>query len=181
MPWNLKPKKDVPDCDKPRQAVKKRYSRGFPNGETLASKTCKLCIKNGASYIGIQRELGELKHLSTRRKRKQIPTLCREHSPSSGERKGKSLNPDLKSGGCGANNVAFCFARRTCLERRAVEGNSPVFKSKAKPILYPSTARHEKSCGNPAGPSAKAKYFKLPIVNKYREGKVKSTPVRGVK
>ncbi len=34
---------------------------------------------------------------------------------------------------------------------------------------------------NKAGPSAKAKYTKTPIVNKYREGKVKRTSVRGVK
>ena len=27
----------------------------------------------------------------------------------------------------------------------------------------------------------KAKYFRTPIVNKYREGKVKSSPVRAVK
>ena len=49
MPWNLKPKKDAPDCDKPRQAVKKRYSRGFPNGETRQSKTLALYNKANAS------------------------------------------------------------------------------------------------------------------------------------
>ena len=40
---------------------------------------------------------------------------------------------------------------------------------------------HVESCVKIAGPPAKAKYVKTPIVNKYREGKVKSTPVRGVK
>ena len=35
--------------------------------------------------------------------------------------------------------------------------------------------------GNLSEPSDKAKYFFRPIVYKYREGKVKSTPVRGVK
>ena len=38
-------------------------------------------------YIAMQREPGELKHLSTRRKRKKIFDFL-----SSGERKGKSLN-----------------------------------------------------------------------------------------
>ena len=38
-----------------------------------------------------------------------------------------------------------------------------------------------KPCVNPAGPSAKAKYVKRPIVNQYCEGKVKRTPSRGVK
>jgi hypothetical protein len=46
---------------------------------------------------------------------------------------------------------------------------------------YLSTAEHVEFCGNPPGPSGKAKYQKGPIVNKYREGKVKNTPVRGVK
>ena len=34
MPRDFEPMKDVPSCDKPRQAAKKRYSRGFPNEET---------------------------------------------------------------------------------------------------------------------------------------------------
>src|SRR5260370_920957 len=37
------------------------------------------------------------------------------------------------------------------------------------------------SCGNLGGPPAKAKCSWRPIVNEYREGKVKSTPIRGVK
>jgi hypothetical protein len=34
MPWRLKPKKDVGDCDKPRGAVYQASIRGCPNGET---------------------------------------------------------------------------------------------------------------------------------------------------
>src|SRR6202008_3591060 len=34
MPWRLKPKKDVGDCDKPRGAVDQASIRGCPNGET---------------------------------------------------------------------------------------------------------------------------------------------------
>ena len=37
------------------------------------------------------------------------------------------------------------------------------------------------SCPNPRGPSRKAKDCRRPIVNQYREGKVGSTPGRGVK
>ena len=44
-----------------------------------------------------------------------------------------------------------------------------------------SRAGHVKSCLNQPGPSGKAKYVKRPIVNQYREGKVGSTPNRGVK
>ena len=46
---------------------------------------------------------------------------------------------------------------------------------------YLSTVGHEESCGKLGRPRSKAKYPKRPIVNEYREGKVKSTPVRGVK
>lgn len=38
MPWYKKPMKDVAGCDKPREAVNKRYTRGFPNGETHLEK-----------------------------------------------------------------------------------------------------------------------------------------------
>ena len=44
-----------------------------------------------------------------------------------------------------------------------------------------STAGHVEPCGNLPGPSGKAKYCLRPIVNQYREGKVKRTPARGVK
>jgi hypothetical protein len=44
-----------------------------------------------------------------------------------------------------------------------------------------STAGHVESRGKLGGPPSKAKYLRRPIVNQYREGQVKSTPVRGVK
>ena len=44
-----------------------------------------------------------------------------------------------------------------------------------------STAEHEEFCGNLRGPSRKAKDCRRPIVDQYREGKVGSTPNRGVK
>ena len=59
--------KDVTSCDKPRGAANKHYIRGFPNGETLMAN-------NHEAYdesIVIRGEPGELKHLSTRRKRNQ--------------------------------------------------------------------------------------------------------------
>ena len=58
-------------------------TRRFLNGETQLSKPQLLYGK----FIAIQREPGELKHLSTRRKRKKIFDFL-----SSGERTGKSLN-----------------------------------------------------------------------------------------
>ena len=44
-----------------------------------------------------------------------------------------------------------------------------------------STAGHEEPRGKLGRPRSKAKYTWRPIVHEYREGTVKSTPVRGVK
>ena len=46
------------------------------------------------------------------------------------------------------------------LERFAKEGESPVREmNQTSLIKNPSTAGHEKSCGNLGGPSPKAKYY----------------------
>jgi hypothetical protein len=47
--------------------------------------------------------------------------------------------------------------------------------------LLSSKTGHVKPCLKPEGPPSKAKYVLRSIVNKYREGKVKRTPDRGVK
>ena len=45
------------------------------------------------------------------------------------------------------------------MEKLIIEGDNPVHDLKTKPTGILSNAGHEKSCVNPAGPSAKAKYF----------------------
>ena len=49
--------------------------------------------------------------------------------------------------------------RRRELESSVTEGNNPVAESLRTPERIPSTAGHVKPRGNPAGPSAKAKYY----------------------
>ena len=66
MPWQLKAMKDVVACDKPRGVSKQTLIRGFPNGETHRA-----CTVSVPEYIGCGGEPGELKYLSTRRKRNQ--------------------------------------------------------------------------------------------------------------
>ena len=68
------------------------------------------------------------------------------------------------------------------MERGAIEGKSPVFENFS--VLLAILLKYlEKR--NPRGKLprllGKAKYFISPIVNQYREGKVKSSPVRAVK
>ena len=50
------------------------------------------------------------------------------------------------------------FLKWNQLESWIIEGDNPVHESKTKPIRILSSAGHVKSCMNPAGPSAKAKY-----------------------
>ena len=61
MPRVYEAKKDVVSCDKLRGAAHERYIRRFPNGTT--------CCTEGAELRN-ESQRGELKHLSTRRKRK---------------------------------------------------------------------------------------------------------------
>jgi hypothetical protein len=77
-------------------------------------------------------------------------------------------------GPCG---VTKSVVSRTCQERQAIEGDSPVDESEMASVDRPPEYHVEGlSCGKPGGPPSKAKYSWRPIVNEYREGKVKSTP-----
>jgi hypothetical protein len=68
------------------------------------------------------------------------------------------------------------------LERRAIEGNSPVFENFFVLLaILLEYLEERKPRGKQPGLPGKAKYFISPIVNQYREGKVKSrgmTPVK---
>ena len=82
----------------------------------------------------------------------------------------------------GPGGVTKPFVSRTCQERQAIEGDSPVGESDMVSVDRPPEYHVEGlSCGKLGGPPSKAKYSWRPIVNEYREGKVKSTPIRGVK
>jgi hypothetical protein len=110
---------------------------------------------------------------------------------SSGERKRSSPNRDraigrsrcdrgvvgLTGGSCDSRReLQIGIASRSGLERPAREGDSPVRESDPTPGHVPEYHVEGLSCGKPGGPPSKAKYAWRPIVNQYREGKVKSTP-----
>ena len=73
MPRRQEAMKDVVACEKPRGAGKLALIRGCPNGETHL-----VYEVSGAESIGAGSEPGELKYLSTRRKRNQtdIPLVA---------------------------------------------------------------------------------------------------------
>ena len=58
---------------------------------------------------------------------------------------------------------------------------APYLKCISHGRMFLSRVGHEKSGLNLGGPPSKAKKSTRSIVNKYREGKVKRTPGRGVK
>ena len=67
------------------------------------------------------------------------------------------------------------------LENSGAEGDTPVRVTRRRQGRHLSRAGHVESCPNQRGPSRKAKDCRRPIVYQYREGKVGSTPGRGVK
>jgi hypothetical protein len=78
------------------------------------------------------------------------------------------------------SNKEFVYPK--LLERSVIAGDSPVgYKQIPSWFMFASTAGHGKPRGKLGRPRSKAKYIQRPIANEYREGKVKSTPVRGVK
>ena len=102
--------------------------------------------------IGYGREPGELKHLSSRRKRKK------HRFPESWRAKGKEPKP-IDYGWSGLwTSGNFDYPSRSLLERRAKEGESPVRERIRKRAGIQSTAEHVKFCGKQGGPPPKAKY-----------------------
>jgi hypothetical protein len=67
------------------------------------------------------------------------------------------------------------------LESPGIQGDTPVDENDESVDLSPSTTGHEQPGGKLGGPSSKAKYLLATDSAQYREGKVKSTPARGVK
>ena len=67
------------------------------------------------------------------------------------------------------------------MERRGREGETPVDVGASRESRILSRAGHEESCLNYPRPRGKAKYERDTDSDEYREGKVKSTPSRGMK
>ena len=65
---------------------------------------------------------------------------------------------------------------RNVLEKHTIKGESTEYERRVKVNRIQSNARHEKSRMKERGPSRKAKYYLVTDRDKYREGKVKSTP-----
>ena len=106
-------------------------------------------------------------------------------SLSSGERRGKS--PNHVSGVVGPHgDDPGSFRENQIIAERLGKACQRVGKPRKRTdvdflVRYLSTAGHGKPGRKQGRPRSKAKYFQLPIEEKYREGKAKRTPARGVK
>ena len=139
-------KKDAENGETPRGAVNRQRTAGIRMGEPgREERLCHLWMKKIVKRV----KPGELKHLSTRRRRKQS-----SDSVSSGERKRRS--PNRASGVEGPFKKAE--GQTNGSGSPAAEGESPVVEIRKpwKGIL--STTGHEESCRKQPGPSGKAKY-----------------------
>jgi hypothetical protein len=117
---------------------------------------------------------GELKHLSspTRRNQPEIPRVVASEmggAQTSGSSDRLGLEDQQQSP----------TAKAKVLERTATAGESPVASKGEGWAGILSTTGHEKPCGKLGGPPSKAQHLERPIVDQYREGKVKSTPKGG--
>ena len=79
-------------------------------------------------------------------------------SPSSGERRGKSLNRSISVLRGSGTHIIATETSRSGMERPIKEGNNPVGERRSQEVSIPSTTGHEESRGNQRGPSRKAKY-----------------------
>ena len=123
--------------------------RRCPNGET----------RRGAIPVTPyeESEPGELKHLSTRRKRNQIEIPSVAASESGLAKTGSACTPGVV-GLMRGLPVWASGSSRSDLERSTVAGESPVGEGRRLSIRHLSRARHVEAGLNPRGPSRKAKY-----------------------
>ena len=108
MPWHRKPMKDAASCDNPRLGAHTLRPAGLRMGEPASGSAG---IPRGNTYLG-GGQPGELKHLSTRRRRNQL-----RDSPSSGERKGTDGQTGERAG-------ASLYRRRGCRAPLPVSGGT---------------------------------------------------------
>ena len=78
MPWHQEPTKDATSCDKLRGAAHTHRSVDFRMGKPTTGNA----VVFAGEFIAGESEPGEVKHLSTRRKRKQsaIPLVVASES-----------------------------------------------------------------------------------------------------
>src|SRR5712692_9429719 len=170
MPWRREAMKDVASCDKPRGAANRHRSGDFRMGQPLWSHI----QRSPAEFIGREKQ-----------------TRGSEPSQYPEEKKANANQPKPKGlrffRGCGAEHGASQGViknppSRRSLESAAKEGDSPVGERRGS-FLFRS--RVPRGTRNPVGIRVdhhpRLNITLRPIVNQYREGKVKRTPVRGVK
>jgi len=181
MPWRLKPMKDVGDCDKPWGAVYRALIHGCPNGKTLYPSwgTTPAWIYRAGRGNRVNWNISV-----TRGEENKSDSL------SSGERNGKSLNrAGVKALGVASSGLWDLLEGTSYLHRvtKLIRSRS-TWKGTPKRVTAPYAKRwdlwvNSRVTPDPGKPAwicqdhlIRLSTHRRPIVNKYREGKVKSTP-----
>ena len=144
-------------------------TRGFPNGATRRERSRHPPEGGG--------EPGELKHLSTRRKRKQT-----SDSASSGERKRRSPNRGRREAPRGVVGPPLKRPRKasgTGWKAGPERVKAPYAKAGAGARRHLSKPGHEESWPNPRGPSRKAKHYRETDSEPVPRGKGEKDPEQG--
>ena len=167
MPWLWEAMKDVVSCDKFREGANDLWSGNFRMGEPTWLKTkYRKCGANVGNW-NILVPIGEENNCD---------------SASSGERTRKSPNRwRFGVGGVVGLRYPRSIWTGTCLESQATEGESPVqvrIRLVAVSWVARSTRNSAWICRDHP---VRLNTPQRPIVNQYREGKVKSTSSRRVK
>ena len=139
--------------------------RGFPNGETRQGKA----LSPRAECIGSRERTGgsEPSQYPQEKKANAIPSVAASEHGCSPNREGAIAHKRCLTGVVGrcairlwsGRGVTNCLSSQMCLERPAIEGESPVGEKHGSSLTaFPSTTGHVKPRGNLGGPSPKAKY-----------------------
>ena len=168
MPWLSEAMKDVISCDKLWVGANNLWSRDFRMGQPGILKECHPSLMEAnAGNWNILVPVGKENN---------------NDSPSSGERTGNSPNHPCY-GMCGVvgPRCRKKFSEKNPLENGTIDGDSPVFEAKWS-VVVSWVARDTRNLAwicrdHPVRLNTPER----PIVNQYREGKVKSTSNRRVK
>ena len=148
-----------------RQAAGSRQQaliRGFPNGTTRHPSRG---AADGANTWPRGATPGEVKHLSTLRKRNQTE-IARVAASESARAQTGALAPR----GCGTR-TRHLGGQAKRLESRATAGESPLAEDPTGPTGIPIRAEHVKLRPNPGGPPSKAEHYPMTDSEQVPRGK----------
>ena len=170
MPWLTEAMKDVISCDKPWVGANNLWSRDFRMGQPGRLKACHHCKcseANGGNW-NILVPLGRENNL-------MIPLVV-----ASERGRAQTCDVAMRRRGC-RTTLSYFDCEANILESIIIEGDNPVSEAWWDVVVSWVTRNTCNSARICRDHPVRLNTPVRPIVNEYREGKVKSTPMRRVK